>query len=243
LFSLILFLSLFFIALALVLTEKNAPYLLAGFNSLSKEEQAQVDLKSYLKFFRNFHIALGLSFGILGIALHFTLGDNAMALLLISYPILAYILFIALTNKFMIAKSAAQNRWATAVLSVLLIVILIFFFYDTKKSELFISENQIEITGSYGESIALNTIESIHWVDAIPAIRFKVHGFNANGISKGIFKTEKGIKVKLIVNSKDTHFLHIVKKGGPDIYYSLTADDKQKADLSIQEIKKRISKS
>jgi len=63
--------SLILIGIGYLITEKNAPYLLAGYNTMSKEEQDQVDLKPLLAFFKKFHINLGVSQAIIGFALCF----------------------------------------------------------------------------------------------------------------------------------------------------------------------------
>ena len=44
---------------------KNAPYLLSGYNTNSKEKQEQVDLKGLLCFSKRFNINLGISLAII----------------------------------------------------------------------------------------------------------------------------------------------------------------------------------
>ena len=56
----ILFCSIIFIIITYTITEKNAKYLLSGYNTMSKEEQEKFDLKNYLIFFRKFFLNLTL---------------------------------------------------------------------------------------------------------------------------------------------------------------------------------------
>jgi len=49
---LISILSLIFIGIGTLITEKNAAYLLSGYNTMSKEKQEQVDLKRTFAFFK-----------------------------------------------------------------------------------------------------------------------------------------------------------------------------------------------
>ena len=52
----ILLLSFLFFILGFILNESNAKYLLSGYNTMSVEEQSNFNLKSYLNFFKKFHI-------------------------------------------------------------------------------------------------------------------------------------------------------------------------------------------
>ena len=65
----ILILSSIFIAIAFIVNENNAKYLLSGYNTMSEEERMKFDIKSYIPFFRNFHIFLGISLLIISLIL------------------------------------------------------------------------------------------------------------------------------------------------------------------------------
>jgi hypothetical protein len=85
--------SLILIGIGYLITEKNAPYLLAGYNTMSKEEQDQVDLKPLLAFFKKFHINLGVSQAIIGFALYFFDYGNLLGVFIGTYSILRIHLF------------------------------------------------------------------------------------------------------------------------------------------------------
>lgn len=54
--------SLLFVAIGLIVTKRNAKYLLSGYNIINEEDRKKVDSKAYIPYFRNFHIFLGISF-------------------------------------------------------------------------------------------------------------------------------------------------------------------------------------
>ena len=56
----VLFCETIFVIIAYNINEKNAKYLLSGYNTMSKEEQKKFDLKNYLIFFRKFFLNLTL---------------------------------------------------------------------------------------------------------------------------------------------------------------------------------------
>ena len=68
---LICIISFIFIGAGYLITEKNAPYLLSLYNTMSKERQEQVDLKGLLHFSKRFHINLGISQSIIGFSLYY----------------------------------------------------------------------------------------------------------------------------------------------------------------------------
>ena len=86
--------SLLFIAIAFIVTEKNAKYLLAGYNTMNEENRKKVNIKAYMQFFRRFHIFLGMSILIIGLIAQYFFSDMIVGVALSLYPILAYVYFI-----------------------------------------------------------------------------------------------------------------------------------------------------
>ncbi len=219
-------LGLFLYIIGTLVNEKNAGYLFAGHNTLTKEEQQAFNLSAYLKRFRKFHQFLGISFILFGLLLYYLFGEYAALLFLVCYPILAYVYFLFQNQTFSSPKQRKRNGIAALVLILVLLGVLALFFYEGKANEFTVENNRIEIKGSYGEGFDLNEMKSIQWVTSLPPIRMKVNGFSAGGISKGMFKTEDGQKLKLIVDKNQPHFLHITKKDGAQIYYSASEEEK-----------------
>jgi hypothetical protein len=93
-------LSLLFLATGFIVTEKNAKYLLSGYNTMGEEEKKKFDIKAFIPWFRKFHIFLGVSFFIFGTTLTYLVGKNAGGIFLVVYPILAYIYFIWTSNRY-----------------------------------------------------------------------------------------------------------------------------------------------
>ena len=91
--------SLLLIVTGLAVTQKSAKYLLAGYNTMSKEDRGKVDLKSYLHRFRRFHIYLGVSLLSIGAILTLFISENAAGIFLGVYPVLAYIYFLWSSSK------------------------------------------------------------------------------------------------------------------------------------------------
>ena len=82
--------SLIFGSLAFILTKDNAQYLLAGYNTMSKEQREQIDIEAYLTVFKQAHITLAISTLVLGVATVFWFGDRVAAFFISIYPLLFY---------------------------------------------------------------------------------------------------------------------------------------------------------
>ena len=234
---LLVILSIVFVAVAFVLTENNAKYMLSGYNTMTEEEQKTIDIKSFIPFFRNFHIFLGLSSLVFGLAIYYFISKDAVGVFLGIYPILAYIYFIFKSAKY---SNKPQTK-ATKIGIVLLLGVLFFlvgmFALGFKEDKLIINSKAIQIEGSYSEKILPSEIESIVLVESLPKIKMKTNGFALETIKKGYFKTEAGEKVKLILNSDQKPILLFTKTDGKQIYFS----SKKRSNSEIfEEVKKEF---
>ena len=93
-----------FVGVAFLVNEKNAKYLLSGYNTMSKEEQESFDLKNYLIFFKKFFINLAIYSPLIYITSYIVF-DEASAAIIYCISILApfpYIIYKG--NKFKIKK-------------------------------------------------------------------------------------------------------------------------------------------
>ena len=217
---LLVILSLVFVAVGFILTENNAKYMLSGYNTMTEEERKTVDIKSFIPFFRNFHIFLGLSSLVFGLAIYYFYSKDAVGIFLGIYPILAYIYFVWKSAKY---NNTPQTN-ATKIGVVLLIVVLLFvvglFALGFKEDKLIIHSEVIQIEGSYSEKILPSEIKSIVLVENLPKITGKTNGFALETIKKGYFKTEAGEKVKLVLNSDQKPIILLTKTDGKQIYFS-----------------------
>lgn len=89
-----------FIALAFILTENNAKYLLAGYNTMSPEERKKVDIKGLITYFKRFFIFLGVSLMIVGLTTGYYLSEKNTALIFSFYIIIACIYLVISSQKF-----------------------------------------------------------------------------------------------------------------------------------------------
>lgn len=233
---LLLGISVLFIAIGFIVTEKNAKYILSGYNTMSQAEQDKVNIKSGIRYFKKFHIFLGISLFIIGAVLNYFKPDWA-GIFIVVYPILTYI-YLAITSAKYNQNNSKSTKFSILVLIGILIFIVFLWFDGYKKDTLTFDTHKIEISGEYGETIEADQIKSIQLVDKLPEISYKTNGFASGTVSKGYFKTQNGEKVKLILNnSNNSPYILIIKKDGEKIYYSSKNDSDS---ILFNEIKNHV---
>lgn len=92
--------GLFFVFIGLILTESNARYLLAGYNTMSEEERSKFDIRSYLVLFRKFHLFLGISFIVFSLLIFYKSTEMYLVLFMAGYPVLLYVYLLIKGNSF-----------------------------------------------------------------------------------------------------------------------------------------------
>lgn len=229
--------SLLFVAIGFIVTENNAKYLLSGYNTMSEEERKRVDIKTYIPYFRNFHIFLGISFLLLGTILTYFINKNAGGIFLTIYPILAYIYFIATSSKYSKGISTKWNKIGVVILIGTLLFVVGLLGFGFNENKITFDSERISFKGIYGETLTGSEIQSIELVSQLPEITLKANGFALGTINKGYFKTKNGEIVKLILNSDNKPIILFTKTDGKKIYYS--AKDKSNEEV-VAEMRKTL---
>jgi len=212
--------SLLFVAIGFTVTEKNAKYLLSGYNTMGKAGRKKFDIKAYILFFRNFHIFLGISLLILGVVTTCTINENTGGIFIVLYPIIAYLYFLLASSRFSTETPTKRSKVRVIILMATLIFVAGLLAYGFQENKLAFDPEKIEIRGIYGETIPRSKTQSIELVNNLPTITLRSNGFALGSIHKGFFRTNEGKIVKLILNSDNKPYLLITKTNGKKIYFS-----------------------
>ena len=213
-------LAVIFTSLGFTVTASNAKYILSGYNTMSEADRAKMDIVGYVRFFKRFHIFLGIS-TIAGFLILTLLNNNWAGSFIIIYPLAAYVFLIAKGNKYY--RGTKGQRSGTYVGMAILLVIIsgisIQLYSSLQDSKLIFNDNKLEIKGMYGLTLSKADIAKIELVPELPPISYKSNGFAAGDFAKGNFKTKDGRTIKLFVNKRINPFLSITTKTD-QIYYS-----------------------
>ena len=214
----ILGLGILFIGLAYVLTPNNAPYLLSGYNEMNEAEKASFDLRAFLRFYKRFHLVLGLSLIVVGTLLHVLLNETAAGLFLMVYPISAYLYFGWRNMRFGTVKT--PQKVMLVVLAATLILVVGLLSTGIKEDSLTCTSEGIILSGWYGETIRWGDVASVELVANHPKLSYKKNGFALGNIRKGYFGTTQNQTVKLLLNADQKPLICIRLRTGQERYFS-----------------------
>ena len=93
-----------FLGVAYVLNEDNAKQLLAGYNTMSKEEQESFDLKNYLVFFKKFFINLAIYSSLMYLMSYLVFEESTASIIYLISVLIPLPYMIYKGNKFKIKK-------------------------------------------------------------------------------------------------------------------------------------------
>lgn len=221
-----------FALIGFIVTEKNASSLLAGYNTMSPEEQSKFPIRSYLKLFRGFHLFLGISIILVGAIIQNIFGDAMAVVFIALYPLLAYVYLVMKTQKFNASKSKSCSLLGFFVLFGCILFVSFILWPGFRPIDIRITENGIEADGIYGRQWMESDIQSIRLVDTLPPIRSKENAYSMGAISKGHFMTKKGKRIRLLVNEVSNHYLLIEDRDGEATYLAnKNTDERQLFDV------------
>ena len=220
-----------------IITEKNAPQLLSGFNTLSKEKQAQVDLKGLLQTMRDYHFKIGGGSTLVALILYFLNWKDAAMFTVTFGPILGYFYLIPKMQEFY--GEAATGIQSQAKIGVVILAVVVLgvggmLVYGYQDNQLEISSEELIFSGMYGLEIQKGAVAELRILDRLPKITKRTNGFATQHMLKGKFRTADGKKVHLILNARQGPFLEINRSKKPTVYFSL----EQNSQTVVQQLKR-----
>jgi hypothetical protein len=233
------FVGLMLYGVGFLLTEKTAPSMMSGYQKLSAEDKRAFKLTEFVRFFRKFHFIVGGMIMVLSPLLFFFVGEDANSILIIVFPLLAYIFFIIKIKFYTPASQQLALNFALGLMIVVSLGAAVMFYRSIQPGTILVHGHSLEITGIYGKTIDYVDIEEVVLVDSIPAITLKTNGFESSTVKKGWFKTRSGEKVKLFLTDANPPYLFIQLKDGTKMFYG---DDKKDVQALAVEIGRKIGK-
>lgn len=192
-------------------------WLIAGYNTMSKEEREKVD-------------AAGLG-RLVGIYLYLNGAVFILAGILeasgVRHGMTAALIFMAVSTVFVLIKAQKYNKnlfdedgnlrqgaGKKAVLPVVItiitfIVVGILLVFSSKETKVTILDEGIQIHGMYGEVYEWDDIKSIELKEELPTIEVRTNGSAVGANLKGYFRTTEYGKVKLFVNADTPPFIYL----------------------------------
>jgi len=210
-FSIIL--GLFFMGIGILVKHGKAYNLIAGYNTMSREEKANFDIEGYATFFRNFFVFLGL-FIILGFYIFYWVGWTEIAygwVISSIFLTLPYLLIRGQRYNHSASKQKTKkyNVIAIIFLGLVFLGIMALIGKGMVPPSVTLHDHSLEISGMYGVKIPTDQIASIELIDQLPDVLVKTNGFNFANTLKGNFRLKEIGKGKLFIQKDIPPFVKI----------------------------------
>lgn len=236
--------SAIFIILGICIKVFKMYWLISGFNTMSAEKKKNVDVKGLGNMMGNFcFIMAGIIFAFI-VSLFFE--NVVLSIIIIVTFVFTIIYMIIRSQKFdgnAMNKDGTLNTKTKIIIgSVISFLVLILFLvgillYQSNKPTTYnISEDKIEITGLYGETINFKDITDIFMMDKMPDITLRTNGSALGSVLKGNFLVDQIGQVKLFVNTKIPPFI-LIKTANQTII--LNGEDQTKTQEIYTKLKQK----
>ncbi|MBA3986584.1 MAG: DUF3784 domain-containing protein [Flavobacteriales bacterium] len=215
---------------------KLFPNLIAGYNTMSKDEKKNVDIEGLSTFLRNGFIAMGLII-IFGYYLFRWIGFIMIANSIIPVVILLGVAFTVINarrfdhNKIKYGKIKLANFIGVGVF-IFVAGLIAYAFFPTQVQY---DSDTVKFTGMYGTEIIVAEIENIQSTGKRPGIKARTNGFSLGRVQKGFFSIDGLGRCRLLFNSRNPPYLIISQTNG-DITI-INFKDKTETETAYNRIK------
>lgn len=208
-----------FILIGLGVLVKRFPILIAGYNTMSKEEKLNVDVKGLSAFMCYSLVGMG-AVPLFAYYICLGVGHADWASYCLFLPILYIPYLIIKANKFDHNPPKKSTKYVVAISVLTIGVIAGFMAYGTKPATIKIKDDKLVFTGMYGTTRTLAEITGIRLADSLPDIDLRLNGLSLGGISKGWFKLKEGGNCLLLLSSRTKPYIVFTEKTGKEIFFN-----------------------
>jgi len=231
-------LGLFFIGLGFLV--KAVPDLIAGYNTMSKEQKVNVDILGLSTFMRNVLIVIGLIIIAGNFLLRLLEFPMIASLLTFIVPFVGIPFLIVKAQKFDHNKQGSKSKMTYFVLGFVVLFAAGLLYFGTTPAKIEINGESIHITGMYGIELTGSDIQKITMREKLPSIIMRTNGFSFGSSNKGNFKLEEYGQCKLFLQSENGPYIILIEKNGGKII--LNRKNKTETEQVFENIKTLINK-
>ena len=198
---------------------KRFPMLIAGYNTLSKEEKENIDAKGLSTFMCYSLVGMGIvPLLVYYICLGIGHADWAGMSLLIPLAYIPFLIYKANTYDHNPPKKSRKVVVTLSIVTVILVAILMS--YGMSPTKVRMENGKVIFTGMFGTSLPLNDFVGVRLTDTLPTISLRLNGLSVGGINKGKFKLNKGGSCFMYLSSSHKPYIAFKDKAGKEIFYN-----------------------
>jgi len=188
-------------------------WLIAGYNTMTRERKRQVDIEGLGKFLGNMFFGLAAVMAAGSVLAYFAVPGVSIAV-----PVIMVILIVYMLIKARYFDAGACNpdgtlRRSTKIIIGLIIALLaaivVLTYTGTFPSRVIVDPESVQIKGMYSVTIRRDEIHNITLEDSLPQILRRTNGFSAGGVLKGHFELKDLGRARLYVDANKPPFIYI----------------------------------
>lgn len=193
-------------------------FLLSGYNTMSKEQQKNVDVEKLGKAVGVYAYFIAILFAL--IALADTLNYTQFIMPIIIILIVVTIVLIVKTQKYNHNLFDENGKWKQGaskhlkkpaiILTITIVAVAIIIYFANKPVSIEATDEGIEIGGMYGDTYQWSEMEQVKLIEQIPEIAIRTNGSAVGSMLQGHFKFESGENAKLFIDKSKPPFIHFV---------------------------------
>jgi hypothetical protein len=219
----------FFIAIGLAVHVFKWHFLIAGYNTMSKEKKANVDIEGLGRLMGIYSYVNGGVLIVMGV-LHALGLKPVLSPVVIIFGISTIYLLIRAQkydgNIYDKSGKMIEGAWKQFVLPVgtvvvTLIFVVILMFFSSQETKVTFLEEGLQIHGMYGETYRWESIEEVRLIESLPNIELRTNGSALGSSLKGHFRTTEYGSVKLFVDTKKPPFI-LMQSNGRMVIFNLS---------------------
>ena len=184
------------------------PGLISFYSLMTPQEREKVDMKKAAgKSSAVIMAVTGLACAVLYYVPYF-MGHPALALALCIVAMMAGVIVLtAVLRKYDHNTQRKKANVHIIVVAVFMVAICIMLWSWSRPVRIAVTEDEIEISGSYGVTVARSSIRSVQLLDSLPEIEVRTNGIGMGNIQKGHFRIEGFGSCRLYVDLKYPPFV------------------------------------
>ncbi len=211
------------VGLGIAVKHFQAYWLISGYNTMSRERKAGVDVVGLANFTGNMSYIMGAIMALATILI--MAGQEVLGLIAFGLfvPITIYIVvksqqFDGNAKGSMTAKSKTTIAAILALMVITFLAVGILLHFSSQPANITVDQHQLSISGMYGETIPFDTIGSLALQEDLPKILMRTNGSSIGTKKKGYYKLEGIDRAKLFLDTSKPPFISLHHNGKTVIF-------------------------
>lgn len=231
-------LGVMFLVLGVMIKHFKWHWLIAGYNTMSKEQKKKVDIEGLSKLMGNYCFAMSGALIILGLLNHW--GFNWAVWVFVALILIGTLWLLVSAQKFdgnAVNEDGTLKEKTKLILGGLFAFFLaigVFIFISSLAPEINVSQKQVEVSGTYGVVIPTEDITALSLEESLPKVQRKINGINAGNTLKGHFQLQDIGRARLAIQQNKPPFI-VIKTKSKEIII-VNAPDAEKTREFFQRI-------